>query len=250
MGRFTFMRRTTSEYKLKILREFLKLPHSASSVHDRFSEIPGAVRWTSPDGLGGVYVPSSRPSPVLMVAHADVVGDSETLPELQEDEETIRNPDHILGADDRAGCAIIWALRSLGHGILVTDGEEIGCLGSEDIMDYHPTLREELQDRYQFMVEFDRKGSNEYKCYHVGTDEFRRYLEQTTGFHEPDRRSRTDIAILARDICGVNLSCGYMKPHSNDEYIVKKDWLHTLSIAEKWLSALELPRFERDNTRQ
>ena len=65
-----------------------------------------------------------------------------------------------------------------------------------------------------------------------------------TDFHEPDRRFVTDIAVLARDICGVNLSCGYMKHHTEDEYIVKADWLNTLHIAEKWLSAPELPRFE------
>ena len=114
-----------------------------------------------------------------------------------------------------------------------------------DIMEYHPELREELQSRYQFMVEFDRKGRDEYKCYDVGTEVFRRYVEKMTGFHEPDRRSITDISVLARDICGVNLSCGYMKHHTEAEYIVKADWLNTLHIAEKWLSSPDFPRFER-----
>ena len=95
------------------------------------------------------------------------------------------------------------------------------------------------------MVEFDRQGRDEYKCYNVGTDAFRNYVETTTGFREPDRRSRTDIAVLAQDICGVNLSCGYALPHTACEYIVKEDWLNTLNIAEKWLAAKDLPRFER-----
>ena len=229
---------------LDILRDFLELPHSASAVHDMFSGLAGAVRSMNAYGTGYVYIPSSRPSAVLMVAHADVVGDENHMPELREDDETIRNPGHVLGADDRAGCAIIWALRHLGHGILITDSEEIGCLGAEDIMERHSGLREELQNRYQFMVEFDRMGRDEYKCYNVGTKAFRNYIETTTGFHEPDRRSRTDIAVLARDICGVNLACGYMMPHTSDEYIVKDDWLNTLRIAEKWFAAKDLPRFE------
>jgi len=229
---------------LKVLKDFLRMPHSADVVLDKFSSLPGAVVQPSVDGLGHVYVPSTRPSPVLLVAHADVVNNSGRLPVLHDDGECISNPGDILGADDRAGCAIIWILRSLGHGILITDGEEDGCRAAWDIMDNHPDIWEELQSRYQFMVEFDRKGRDDYKCYDVGTDEFRGYVELTTGFHEPDHKSRTDISILAYDICGVNLSCGYMLPHKNGEYIVKDDWLNTLHIAEKWLSAPELPRFE------
>ena len=228
---------------LDVLREFLELPHNALAVNDKFSRMTGAVCSMDEWGIGYVYIPSTRPSPVLMVAHADVVGDEECPVRLWEDENIIRNPGHILGADDRAGCAIIWALRYLGHGILITSVEEIGCLGAIDIMEKHPEVCEEIQSRYQFMVEFDRKGYDEYKCYNVGTESFRRYIEETTGFHEPDRRSRSDIAILARDICGVNLSCGYMRQHTCHEYIVKEDWLNTLRIAEKWLSAPELPRF-------
>ena len=89
-----------------------------------------------------------------------------------------------------------------------------------------------------------RKNRDEYKCYNVGTDAFRRYIETVTGFHEPDRRSSTDIAVLAKDICGVNLSCGYRNPHTTSEYIVKDDWLNTLQIAQQWLSSDNLPRFE------
>ena len=229
---------------IDILRYFLDLPHSAAAVLETFSRLPQAVRETSPDGLGFVFVPARRPAPVLLVAHADVAGDSEHCPTLYEDEHIISNQGHVLGADDRAGCAIIWALRDLGHGILITDGEEEGCLGADDIMVNHTDLRDELQANYQFMVEFDRKNRDEYKCYNVGTAAFRRYIETVTGFHEPDRKSCTDIAVLAKDICGVNLSCGYRNPHTPCEYIVKDDWLNTLRIAQQWLSSNNLPRFE------
>ena len=35
--------------------------------------------------------------------------------------------DEGIGADDRAGCAILWLLKDSGHSLLVTNGEEIGC---------------------------------------------------------------------------------------------------------------------------
>ena len=233
------------DHDLDILRDFLNLPHSANAVLDKFAHLPQAIKRTSLcDELGFVFIPATRPTPVLLVAHADVAGDPECLPELYEDELSICNSGGILGADDRAGCAIIWALRNLGHGILITDGEEMGCLGAVDIMANHPDLYEELQSKYQFMVEFDRKKRDEYKCYDVGTDDFRHYIETVTGFHEPDRKSLTDIAFLAGTICGVNLSCGYRLHHTPFEYIVKKDWLNTLQIARKWLSSPDLPRFE------
>ena len=140
--------KTKHDNALDILRWFLNLPHRSGAVHDIFANLPRAVRETAPCGLGFVYIPASRPSPVLLVAHADVVGDAEHLPKLREDDSTISNPGHILGADDRAGCAIAWAMRNLGHGILITDGEETGCLGAEDIMENHKELREELQRKY------------------------------------------------------------------------------------------------------
>lgn len=234
------------DHDLDILRDFLNLPHSANAVLDRFASLPRAIKGTSLcDGMDFVFIPATRPAPVLLVAHADVAGNPESLPELYENESSICNPGDILGADDRAGCAIIWALRNLGHGILITDGEEMGCLGAVDIMANHPDLYEELQSKYQFMVEFDRKNRDEYKCYDVGTDDFRHYIETVTGFREPDRRSMTDITVLAEDICGVNLSCGYRLPHTPFEYIVKSDWLNTLQIVRQWLYSSDLPRFEQ-----
>ena len=97
------MKKKKQEDVLNILRDFLALPHSSNAVFDRFSELPGAIRETDEDGLGHVYVPSTRPSPVLLVAHADVFIGEENSPELFEDDKIICNPGHILGADDRAG---------------------------------------------------------------------------------------------------------------------------------------------------
>ena len=79
----------------------------------------------------------------------------------------------------------------------------------------------------------------------IGTDEFRSYVAEMTGFQEPDRRSSTNIRHLAQDICGVNPPCGYQHEHHAEELIVKDDWLYDLEVIEKWLSCPDVPRFMR-----
>lgn len=231
------------ENALAVLREFLSLEHCSSAVLEKFAQLPGARSRRLGDRRDYVYIPSTRPSPVLLVAHADVDVDLHQTPVLIEDAVKISNTKDLLGADDRAGCAIIWLLRNLGHGILITDGEEDGCLAIEALKVENQPLVEELNSCYQFMVEFDRAGRQQFKCYDVGTDEFRQYVQQMTGFQEPDRKCGTDIRHLAQKICGVNISCGYGNAHHFDEYIVKDDWLYDLQVAENWLSAKELPKF-------
>ncbi len=239
------MGNTNHEADLENLRVFLNLDHCASAVLEKFAALPGAVSRMEGDGKDYVYIPSTRETPVLLVAHADVVEDDGDLPELQEDETSIWNAAGILGADDRAGCAIIWLLRELGHGILITDGEERGSRSAKKIKETEPELFAELNSRYQFMVQIDRKSRTDFKCYNVGTDEFRSYVAKMTGFQDAGQKSSTDIRHLAKNICGVNLSCGYRHEHTLDEIIVKDDWLYDLEVIEKWLSRPDLPRFTR-----
>ena len=225
------------------LREFLALPQRAEPVLEKFAALPGAVKKTGGELEGFVYVPATRKNAVLLVAHADTVADESTEVALDENEETIRNQRGILGADDRAGCAMLWQLWNTGHGLLVTDGEERGGLGTAFLATAFPGLYDEINRRHQFMIQIDRRGSCDFKCYNVGTMEFRAYVGRMTRFAEPDRRSFTDIVGLCRDICGVNLSCGYYNEHTPDEYLVKAEWHHTLQLLRSWLSADDLPRF-------
>lgn len=235
---------------LETLRFFLTMPLNATPVLEHFAKMPNAKY----SDFGGqerfVYVPATRPNPVLLVAHADTIvsnTDSDYPTELLEDDDTIRNaaPNRILGADDRAGCAMVSLLGTLGHGILITDGEERGQIGAKSLIKKCSDLANELQSQYQFMVEIDRRESKNFKCYDVGTDEFRAYISEETGFDDAGRSSITDICTLAHDICGVNLATGYYNEHCSREFLKKSDWLETLEIATRWLSKEDLPRFLR-----
>ena len=155
----------------------------------------------------------------------------------------IRNKNGGLGADDRAGCAIIWLLKEMGHSILITNGEEQGGRGSNWLMNENHDIADKINSSHQFIIQLDRRNGRDFKCYSVGTDDFRAYVSKITGYSEPDRSSYTDIVTLCRDICGVNLSIGYRNEHSEDEHLIIDEWIKTLNICRKWLSEEKLPRF-------
>ncbi len=226
-------------------------PESSDSVLGFFGTLDGAVcRGTSPARF--VYIPGNRPDRVLLVAHADTVWEgpsaytmkNEFVEEVGIYRPNGSEPKRGLGADDRAGCAILWVLRNMGHSLLITDGEEQGRLGSRFLMEdpANRDIAEEINNTHGFAVQFDRRNASDFKCYDVGTDEFRVYVAKMTGYTEPDRSSFTDITTICRRIPGVNLSVGYYKEHTLDEYLVLEEWLHTIDVAREWLSK-PLPRF-------
>jgi hypothetical protein len=93
------------------------------------------------------------------------------------------------------------------------------------------------------MVGFDRRGGRDFKCYDVGTDAFRAYVAAKTGCTEPDRLRTTDIRVLCREVCGVNLSAGYHDEHTADESLDFGEWRGMLERCRAWLGASPLPRF-------
>ncbi len=241
----------------KVLRMFLSHPlESGDGIFKMFAGLPGAVaRGTRPARF--LYVPGTRPDRVLLVAHADTVWDDRSAYPVASkfvEENGIYRPSGLvplrgLGADDRAGCAILWALKDLGHSLLVTDGEERGRLGSRFLVEEpaNQDIAEEINETHGFAVQFDRRNGRDFKCYEVGTDEFRSYVAQKTGYTEPDRSSFTDITILCRRIPGVNLSIGFYNEHTAQEYLVFEEWMNTVKMARKWLSG-PLPRFSLHKT--
>lgn len=246
--------------QLAVLYMMLEHPLSSSDgifklFYDEFKDVEGFAQIKSSFGDRSIYIPGSREDRVLLVGHADTVWQhlfferysikTPILPRLVQHGNTIYSGHSTfgIGADDRAGVAMLWLMPDLGHSILLTDNEEIGMLGSSKFATSH--LMQDVQKTHSFIVSFDRKGSNDFKCYNVGTDPFRQYLtEQLPGFSEPDRKSFTDICVLSKDICGVNLSCGYENEHTQAEHVDIGVWTRNFNIFSSWLSK-PLPRFER-----
>lgn len=236
------------------LFEFLQYPlETTKPVIERFASLPGAIARGSGE-QSFVYMPGKRKDRVLLVAHADTVWDcdpnhtSSFAPSRFVERDGVvhsQNPCGMgLGADDRAGCAILWDFRDYGHSLLVVSGEEKGRIASSWLMQSNPDIADEINRTHGFMIELDRMNALDYKCYEVGTRHFRRYLDcSLKGFAEPDRRSHTDICTLCRDVCGVNLSVGYRFEHSANEILVLEDWVHTVDTLWHWIIPGGLPRF-------
>ncbi|WP_299429448.1 hypothetical protein [uncultured Meiothermus sp.] len=238
--------------ELDVLMEFLEMPlGSADAVFDKFSQVPGAL--LHGEGLERfLFIKGERANKVVLVAHADTFWDEHyershafEPKELEFKDGIIKNKKGGLGADDRAGCAMIWLLKEMGHSILITDGEEGGRKGSKWLMHENPDIAHRINSEHQFMIQLDRRGARDFKCYSVGTDKFRSYVGEITGYSEPDYSSYTDIVTLCSDICGVNLSIGYCEEHSENEHLKFQKWLNTLDRCRQWLSEPELPRFPR-----
>ncbi|MBA4373225.1 MAG: hypothetical protein C0402_10240 [Thermodesulfovibrio sp.] len=237
---------------INILMEFLNLPLGRTDeVFNKFAEIPGAIHRGS--GLEQfIYIKGKRENRVLLVAHADTYWDksywdTDAPPQTLVGDGIIRNEHGGLGADDRAGCAMIWLLKDMGHSILITNGEERGRHGSSWLMDDNLDIANDINDSHQFMIQFDRRGATDFKCYTVGTDDFREYISRVTGYSEPDRMSYTDIVSLCRKITGVNLSIGYYDEHDENEHLIVAEWQNTLDVCRRWLSDEDLPRFNLKN---
>lgn len=245
---------------LKVLKDFLEIPiNSSDGVFDPFLELPGSIfRGNKKERF--LYVPGRRTNKILLVAHADTVWDEYYLGTQEYEQKLIFENNIIrsgsnncgIGADDRAGCAILLLLKDLGHSLLITDGEEHGSIGSEWLMNdpKNRDIADLINQDHQFIIQFDRRNGKDFKCYNVGTDDFRAYISEKTGYIEPDRSAGTDIVELCRHITGVNLSIGYHNEHSENEYLDLNEWHNTLKLCRKWLDEEELPRFKKSNSRK
>lgn len=246
---FEITEKTRSD--IKVLVEFLKMPLSdMEPVFAKFESLPGAITKGTGDNKF-VYVPGKRENRVLLVAHADTVWDgmqqfSRTSLRYDKGVFSSGTPGCGIGADDRAGCAMLWLMKDSGHSLLVTGGEESGGIASSYIVEELPEIHGDLNKSHAFVVQLDRRGSDDYKCYYVGSKEFRKYVEDTIGYQEPNRGSFTDIGYLCDDVCGVNLSIGYYNEHTDREHLVVAEWLKTLTHVRSWLSNPNLPRCVQD----
>ncbi|MGC8658093.1 MAG: hypothetical protein ACP5U1_03375 [Desulfomonilaceae bacterium] len=245
------MNRYEKSTKMGVLKSFLEIPlGSADGIFDRFMEIHGAIY----RGVGlerFLFVRGFRQNKVLLVAHGDTIWDHEYGSDpgqthdiqINNGKISATDPECGLGADDRAKCVMLWLLKNMGHSLLITNGEEKGQLGAAWLMNHNNDIADEINRDHQFVVQLDRRNGADFKCYNVGTDGFRFYVADKTGYAQPDRRSSTDIKTLCREIPGVNLSIGYHREHDKGEYLDVAQWEHTLERVAMWLSEENLPKF-------
>lgn len=233
----------------EILDQFLNIPVTSSrQVFELFAQLPGAVWHKGEKPLEQfVYVPGAREDRVLLSAHADTVWDTAYGRSREAD---LRHADGIyfsgsetcgIGADDRAGCAMVWALRNSGHSLLILDGEEKGKIGAKYLRKSHKKLFREL-NRHRFILELDWAGDRGCLFNQVdNTPAFKDYIQ--TAFTDSKQKGGSDLQILCRDICGANLSVGWQNCHTPKEKLVVSHWESNYAALKAFLENPQ-PRYK------
>lgn len=233
----------STETSQQLLEEFLSYPLNASdAIFTRFEELPGAIAGKGENPLERyVCIPGTRKNKLVLVAHTDTVWDdaygtpAQTTVYFEDGVFKGTNPDCGIGADDRAGCAMLWALRDSGHTILLVNGEEKGKHGAKFLRQSNPKLFRFL-NRHQFMIEFDTFGLSRCKFYQVdNTPRFQKYIQSSLQFHDDEHTGGCDLQILCRRICGTNISVGYHCHHLPEEYLSLSEWENTLCCLQQLL---------------
>jgi acetylornithine deacetylase/succinyl-diaminopimelate desuccinylase-like protein len=177
-------------------------------------------------GDGYVYAPGSFP--VLLVAHMDTV--HKELPKqiyYDKDTDAVFSPQGI-GGDDRCGVYMTFeVLKKFNCSVLFTEDEEIGGVGAEKFL--NTKLARTLD--FNYIIEFDRQGKNDAVFYECDNPEFEEFI--TKEFYKTAYGTFSDISYLAPYLgcAAVNLSCGYYKAHTTNEYVVLKEMEDSIQAA-------------------
>ena len=231
---------------IDLLTEFLNTPLDCGDlIFERFAALEGAVVGKGEKPLQRyVYVPGTRKDGVVLVAHTDTVWDKnypaafggERGVEFSDGVFRSTNPKCGLGADDRAGCAMLFALRNSGHSLLIVDGEEKGKHGAKYLRKSNRKLLKEL-NRHYFMLELDWCGTNFCLYNQVdNTDKFKEYILSSIGFEDEKKDGGCDLQVLCARICGTNLGVGYHNHHRAGETLVLSEWENTLEKLNSFLA--------------
>ena len=230
-----------------LLSEFLSLPlDSADSVFDYFHlNIPEAQYIKGEkERERFLYLKGDRKDRVLLVAHADTVWDftyinKKAIQKTEKEQHCFKgtNPEYGIGADDRAGCAMLYALKESGHSLLIMDSEEYHKTAHQFLIKKHKKLLREL-NRHQYMLEIDLMGAGLCSSSRIAnTKKFEAYIKSKLSLKSTPKLDGlgTDISILCKNICGMNISCGYSSQHTGKETLDTKQWHNTLCQLEAFL---------------
>lgn len=161
---------------------------------------------------GFLYAPGT--APVLLTAHMDTVHPTPVEHICYTADRTIAMSPEGIGGDDRAGIyMVLKVIEEANCHVLFCEDEEIGCVGARKF------TRSEIQPEVNYVVEMDRRGSNDAVFYDCDNREFTAFV---CGFgFEEAQGSCSDISHIAPylGVAAVNISAGYYNEHRLHEHI-------------------------------
>ena len=233
---------------MELLKQLFSI-HSKSGKEGKIRKfIWNWVRQTVPDAKiecdkpGNLYITKGKSATYpCIVAHMDQVQERHSKDFIAYEAEDIIigfSPKHKeqqgLGADDKCGLWI--GLKCLQNfdclKLAFFVGEEVGCKGSG-------LANMAFFDDCRFVIEPDRKGAEDLIT-QIGwtplcSDDFLKDIGfKKFGYKETDGMM-TDIEALKDKglmLSCINVSCGYYKPHSNEEFVYKPALLNCLAFVE------------------
>ncbi len=186
------------------------------------------------------FIYAKGTDPVLLTAHMDTVHTiSVQKAKIKKKKgKTIISSPQGIGGDDRCGIYMILNILETTDyrpSILFCEDEEIGGIGSNK---FCKTEYAEDLKTLKFFAELDRANANDAVFYDCGNKDFQTFVCETTDFKE-NFGSFSDISHLspATDVASVNLSCGYYKQHTLDEYVVFEEMENAIQATIKLIEA-------------
>lgn len=178
------------------------------------------------------YLFAPGTTPILLVAHVDTVHFHPPQQMFYDPQAQVLWSPQGLGADDRAGVAMIFELVSRGHrpSVLLLTGEEMGLVGARAATRDFPGL-----SGVNVMIELDRAHAKDAVFYDCITPALISWTKRF-GWRE-EFGSFSDISELAPawGIAAVNLSVGYYNQHTKTEYLNLREWRRSCDRVEKML---------------
>jgi len=178
----------------------------------KLQKMYGTENVVATKGTGYIYAKGDFP--VLLVAHLDTVHNQ--LPKhivYDKAKTTIRSVEGI-GGDDRCGVYMILQLiHQRKCSVLFCDEEEVGGIGAKQFTKDYP------HETFNYIMEFDRMNATDAVFYDCDNPAFESFI--TKHYYKTSFGSFSDISIIAPalGVAAVNLSCGYYKAHTLQEYV-------------------------------
>ena len=204
---------------------------------------------TTEDDYGNLYVSrdfnQTRP---FVCSHIDTVAESDDSKTISYDSVSgiltaeRNNKQCNLGADDGVG---IWAcieiFKDFDIGLAFFLDEEVGCIGSSNA---DPSILKNAS----YLIQLDRKGNEDivFKSNYVdiASPTFMADIIpiMTKHGYKGVNGGMTDVVTLVENnivsVSACNISCGYYKPHTKQEYIALKDMFRAINFAKDIISSL------------
>lgn len=190
------------------------------------------------------YIIAEGDIPIALVAHMDTVFDKLPAEIYYDQNKGMMWSPQGLGADDRAGVYAIIQIIQKGYkpSIILTTDEEIGGLGARWLVGDLSTCP--FKD-CKYIIELDRRGTNDAVFYDCINQDFIDYIEQFGFCETPGIYSDICEICPIWKIAGVNLSVGYFDEHDKIERLKVPALLQTIDkVCKLLLDEKNAPAFE------